>query len=115
MQPPSELAGEYVCIEYAAADYIGMGTAIPEPPDRGLNYVDLDLVPPLEVRGHAPGARPRPHSYARLEFQNLADTRVRRHPIPNSPEPPPPPPLDRTPVSIADRQERREGKKKVQG
>ncbi|XP_043771067.1 insulin receptor substrate 1-like isoform X1 [Cervus elaphus] len=75
LQPPSELAGEYVCIEYAAADYIGMGTAIPEPPDRGLNYVDLDLVPPLEVRGHAPGARPRPHSYARLEFQNLADTR----------------------------------------
>uniref|UniRef100_A0A452FYU4 Insulin receptor substrate 1-like n=1 Tax=Capra hircus TaxID=9925 RepID=A0A452FYU4_CAPHI len=73
LQPPSELAGEYVCIEYAAADYIGMGTAIPEPPDHGLNYVDLDLVPPLEVRGHAPGARSRPHSYARLEFQNLAE------------------------------------------
>ncbi|XP_055266151.1 insulin receptor substrate 1-like isoform X2 [Moschus berezovskii] len=73
LQPPSELAGEYVCIEYAAADHIGMGTAIPEPPDRGLNYVDLDLVPPLEVRGHAPGSRSRPHIYARLEFQNLAE------------------------------------------
>lgn len=84
LQPPSELAGEYVCIEYAAADYIGMGTAIPEPPDHGLNYVDLDLVPPLEVRGHAPGARSRPHSYARLEFQNLAEAGVRRHPSPIS-------------------------------
>ena len=82
LQPPSELAGEYVCIEYAAADYIGMGTAIPEPSDQGLNYVDLDLVPPLEVRGHAPGARSRPHSYARLEFQNLAEAGVRRHPTP---------------------------------
>ncbi|XP_019843163.2 insulin receptor substrate 1-like isoform X1 [Bos indicus] len=84
LQPPSELAGEYVCIEYAAADYIGMGTANPEPPDQGLNYVDLDLVPPLEVRGHAPGARSRPHSYARLEFQNLAEAGVRRHPTPIS-------------------------------
>lgn len=84
LQPPPELAGEYVCIEYAAADYIGMGTAIPEPPDHGLNYVDLDLVPSLEVRGHAPGARSRPHSYARLEFQNLAEAGVRRHPAPIS-------------------------------
>ncbi|TEA41222.1 hypothetical protein DBR06_SOUSAS9810020, partial [Sousa chinensis] len=70
LQPPSELAGEYVCIEYAAADYIGMGTDIP---DGGLNYVDLDLVPPLEVQGDAPGARNRPHSYAHIEFQNLGE------------------------------------------
>ncbi|XP_066868241.1 insulin receptor substrate 1-like [Kogia breviceps] len=73
LQPPSKLAREYVCIEYAAANYIGMGTDIPEPPDGdgSLNYVDLDLVPPLEVRGDAPGPRHRPQSYAHIEFQNL--------------------------------------------
>uniref|UniRef100_A0A8C0D5N4 Insulin receptor substrate 1-like n=1 Tax=Balaenoptera musculus TaxID=9771 RepID=A0A8C0D5N4_BALMU len=79
LQPPSELAGEYVC---TAADYIRMGTDIPEPPDGGLNYIDLDLVPPLEVRGDAPGARHRPHSYAHIEFQNLGQAQVRRPPWP---------------------------------
>ncbi|KAF3813952.1 hypothetical protein GH733_017984 [Mirounga leonina] len=79
LQPPSELAGEYVCIKYVAPDYLGMGTAIQEPPNGHLNYVDLDLIPPLEARGHAPGAsRSRQHSYACIEFQNLREAPVRR-------------------------------------
>ncbi|XP_069342865.1 insulin receptor substrate 1-like [Eulemur rufifrons] len=67
--PPSELAGKYVYIEYAAPDCVGMATAGPEPPDGHLNYVDLDLVPPLEARGDVLGVRKLlPHSYARIEF-----------------------------------------------
>ncbi|XP_008578946.1 PREDICTED: uncharacterized protein LOC103596937 [Galeopterus variegatus] len=52
---PSELEGEYICIKYMAPDYIGIGTARPQPPNSCLNYVDLDLVPPLEARGDVPG------------------------------------------------------------
>uniref|UniRef100_A0A8D0VJP3 Insulin receptor substrate 1-like n=1 Tax=Sus scrofa TaxID=9823 RepID=A0A8D0VJP3_PIG len=72
LQPPSELAGEYVCIEYS--DHV----ATPETPASCLNYVDLDLVPPLEAGGNAPGARHGPHSYARIEFQNSGEARGRR-------------------------------------
>ncbi|XP_014652607.1 PREDICTED: insulin receptor substrate 1-like [Ceratotherium simum simum] len=76
LQAPSELAGEYVCIQYAAPGYVGMGTAIPEPLDGRLNYVDLDLVHPLQARGEAPGASThRQHSYASIEFQNLGEAR----------------------------------------
>ncbi|XP_046523158.1 insulin receptor substrate 1-like [Equus quagga] len=76
LQAPSELAGEYVCIEYVAPDYVGMGTTIPQPPDGRLNYIDLDLVPPLRARGDTPGASThRPHSYASIEFQNLGEAR----------------------------------------
>ncbi|EPY78520.1 hypothetical protein CB1_001052010 [Camelus ferus] len=64
------LAGEYVCIEH-----LGMRTAIPDLPDGSLNYVDLDLVPPLEARGDAPKTRQHLHSYARIEFQNLREAR----------------------------------------
>ncbi|KAB1263093.1 Insulin receptor substrate 1 [Camelus dromedarius] len=64
----SGLAGEYVCIEH-----LGMRTAIPDLPDGSLNYVDLDLVPPLEARGDAPKTRQHLHSYARIEFQNLRE------------------------------------------
>lgn len=81
LQPPSELAGEYVYIEYPAPDYIGRGTAIPDPPDSHLNYVDLDLVPPLEAQGRAPGASTHClHSYARIQFQNDGEARVRESP-----------------------------------
>ncbi|XP_073740229.1 uncharacterized protein [Callorhinus ursinus] len=74
LQPPSELAGEYVCIKYVAPDYLGMGSAIQEAPNGHLNYVDLDLIPPLEARGDAPGSvRNRQHSYACIEFQNLRE------------------------------------------
>ncbi|XP_054990845.1 insulin receptor substrate 1-like [Sorex araneus] len=61
-----ELAGEYVCIEYTAAGPQGAA------PDGRLNYIDLELIPPLDVvRGVGPGGSPSPHSYARIEFQNL--------------------------------------------
>ncbi|XP_032315580.1 insulin receptor substrate 1-like isoform X1 [Camelus ferus] len=70
LRPPSQLAGEYVCIEH-----LGMRTAIPDLPDGSLNYVDLDLVPPLEARGDAPKTRQHLHSYARIEFQNLREAR----------------------------------------
>ncbi|XP_027965805.1 insulin receptor substrate 1-like [Eumetopias jubatus] len=74
LQPPSELAGEYVCIKYVAPDYLGMGSAIQEAPNGHLNYVDLDLIPPLEARGDAPGSvRNRQHSYACIEFQDLRE------------------------------------------
>ncbi|KAM5261911.1 insulin receptor substrate 1-like [Hipposideros larvatus] len=69
LQPLSERAGEYVCIEYPTPD------CTPDPLDGHLNYVDLDLVPPLEARGDAPGAST--HSYARIQFQNDGETRVR--------------------------------------
>ncbi|KAM9584482.1 uncharacterized protein ACIGJ3_002915 [Trichechus inunguis] len=78
-QPLSELAGEYVRIGYAAPDYVAMGTARPKPPDRRLNYVDLDLVPSQEERGEGPAAGTyRPHSYARIAFQKLWEVSVRR-------------------------------------
>ncbi|XP_032184095.1 insulin receptor substrate 2-like isoform X2 [Mustela erminea] len=75
LQPPSELAGEYVCIKYVAPDYLGMGTATQEPPNGRLNYADLDLIPSLEVRGDSRNPQ---HSYARIEFQNLREAPVRR-------------------------------------
>ncbi|XP_057171204.1 insulin receptor substrate 1-like [Ursus arctos] len=79
LQPPSELAGEYVCIKYVAPDYLGMGTAIQEPHNSRLNYIDLDLIPPLEARGNASETSTnRQHSYARIEFQNLRKAPVRR-------------------------------------
>ncbi|XP_012614642.2 uncharacterized protein LOC105868385 [Microcebus murinus] len=66
---PSELAGKHVYTEYAAPNCVGIASAGPEPPDGHLNYVDLDLVPPLEARGDVPGVRKLlPHSYARIEF-----------------------------------------------
>ncbi|XP_032965772.1 insulin receptor substrate 1-like [Rhinolophus ferrumequinum] len=78
LQSPSELAGEYVYIEYPAPDYVGRGTAIPDPPDSHLNYVDLDLVPPLEAQGSAPGVSTHClHSYARIQFQNDREARER--------------------------------------
>ncbi|KAF7477503.1 Hypothetical predicted protein [Marmota monax] len=64
--PPSKLAGEYVCIKYGAPDLAEKDTARLAPSDGYLNYVDLDLVPPLDVRGHGPRAGP--HSYACIEF-----------------------------------------------
>lgn len=69
LQPPSQLAGEYVCIKYPAPEYIA------NPLDGHLNYVDLDLVPPLEARGDAPGDST--HSYARIQFQRDRNARVR--------------------------------------
>ncbi|XP_039077843.1 insulin receptor substrate 1-like [Hyaena hyaena] len=79
LQSPSELAGEYVCIKYVAQDYLGMGSAIQDPANSHLNYIDLDLVPPLEAQGDAPGSGiHRPYSYARIEFQNLREVPVRR-------------------------------------
>ncbi|XP_012587068.1 PREDICTED: insulin receptor substrate 1-like [Condylura cristata] len=72
-QLPSELAGEYVCIEYTAPNYVGTGAAKLAPPDGRLNYIDLELVPPLEVRGDAPGSSML--SYARIEFQKLREAR----------------------------------------
>lgn len=69
LQPLSELVREYVCIEYPAPDYTV------DPLDGHLNYVDLDLVPPLEVQGDTPRART--HSYDRIQFQNDGETRVR--------------------------------------
>ncbi|KAG8523730.1 Insulin receptor substrate 1 [Galemys pyrenaicus] len=73
LQLPSELAGEYVRIEYTAPNYVATGTAKPAPPDGRLNYVDLELVPPLEARGDAPGGSTL--SYARIEFQKLQEVR----------------------------------------
>ncbi|XP_037363954.1 insulin receptor substrate 1-like [Talpa occidentalis] len=73
LQLPSELAGEYVCIEYTAPKYVGTGTAKPAPLDGRLNYIDLELVPPLEARGDAPGGSTL--SYARIEFQKLREAR----------------------------------------
>lgn len=79
LQPPSELAGEYVCIEYGAPDSVGTGTGIPEPPDGHLNYIDLDLVPPLGAQGDALGASKHPlHSYAQIEFQNIREAGKRK-------------------------------------
>lgn len=53
MQPPSELAREYVCSRYVASDYVGMDTAIQNRLDGHFSYVDLNLISPLEARGHA--------------------------------------------------------------
>lgn len=58
----SELSGDYMYIP----DYIGSSSAQLGPPDSCLNYVDLDLVPPLEVPGAAPGESP--HNYASIKF-----------------------------------------------
>ncbi|XP_019278315.1 insulin receptor substrate 1-like [Panthera pardus] len=80
LQPPSELAGDYVCIRYVAPHHLGMSTAIQDPTKNRLNYVDLDLVPPLEAQGDTPGSSiHHPHSYARIDFQNLREVPVRRH------------------------------------
>ncbi|XP_021506384.1 insulin receptor substrate 1-like [Meriones unguiculatus] len=57
---PAELA-DYMFIP----DCAGSG-APPGPLDSCLNYVDLDLVPPLEVPGAAPGSSA--HSYASIKF-----------------------------------------------
>lgn len=39
------------------------------PPNSRLDYVDLDLVPPLEARGDAPGSGTQHwHCYARIGF-----------------------------------------------
>lgn len=55
----SELSGDYMYIpDYPSAR---LGSL-----DSCLNYVDLDLVPPLEVPGAAPGNSP--HSYASIKF-----------------------------------------------
>lgn len=64
--PPSELAGEYVYIQSSATNCIGMGTARPQHPNSSLNYIDLDLVPPLEALSDVPRAGQ--HSYAHIEF-----------------------------------------------
>ncbi|ELK06932.1 hypothetical protein PAL_GLEAN10012090 [Pteropus alecto] len=53
LQPPSELAREYVCSKYAASDYVRMDTAIQNRLDGHFSYVDLNLISPLEARGHA--------------------------------------------------------------
>ncbi|XP_006971288.1 uncharacterized protein LOC102925735 [Peromyscus maniculatus bairdii] len=58
----SELSGDYMYIP----DYVGMNSVKPGSLDNCLNYVDLDLVPPLEVPGAAP--RESPHSYASIKF-----------------------------------------------
>lgn len=58
----SELSGDYMYIpDYVRTDSARLGSL-----DSCLNYVDLDLVPPLEVPGAAPGDSP--HSYASLKF-----------------------------------------------
>lgn len=62
-RPPSaELAGDYVCIGSAGK----VGGARSEHSNRCLNYVDLDLVPPLAAPSRASGTSP--HSYACIEF-----------------------------------------------
>ena len=43
-----------MCTEYMAQDYLE--TVISDPPNGHLNYIDLDLVPPLEVGGSTPRA-----------------------------------------------------------
>ncbi|XP_041504490.1 insulin receptor substrate 1-like [Microtus oregoni] len=58
----SEVSGDYMYIP----DCVGMSGAKPGSLDNCLNYVDLDLVPPLEVPGAAPGESP--HSYASIKF-----------------------------------------------
>jgi insulin receptor substrate 3 len=58
----SELSGDYMSIP----DYVGTDSARLGSLDSCLNYVDLDLVPPLEVPGAAPGKSP--HSYASIKF-----------------------------------------------
>lgn len=58
----SELSGDYMYIP----DYVGTDSARLGSLDSCLNYVDLDLVPPLEVSGAAPGNSP--HSYASIKF-----------------------------------------------
>nr|XP_004666269.2 insulin receptor substrate 2-A-like [Jaculus jaculus] len=65
-QQLADLAGDYVYLQPGDSDCVGMGTARREPPDNCLNYVDLDLVPPLEVRTSALKAGP--HSYASIKF-----------------------------------------------
>lgn len=63
--PRGELAGEYVCIQQAISGPRGAA------PDGRLNYIDLELIPPLQARGTDPGDAPSLHSYARIEFQKL--------------------------------------------
>lgn len=58
----SEVSGDYMYIP----DCVAMSGAKPGALDNCLNYVDLDLVPPLEVPGAAPGESP--HSYASIKF-----------------------------------------------
>ncbi|KAL6034925.1 hypothetical protein STEG23_029351 [Scotinomys teguina] len=58
----SEPSGDYMYIP----DYVGMNSAKPGALDNSLNYVDLDLVPPLEVPRAVPGENP--HSYASIKF-----------------------------------------------
>ncbi|XP_052023824.1 insulin receptor substrate 1-like [Apodemus sylvaticus] len=58
----SELSGDYMYIP----DCVGTDGARLGSLDSCLNYVDLDLVPPLEVPGAAPGNSP--HSYASIKF-----------------------------------------------
>lgn len=64
--PPSEPAGQSACVWYSASGDAPVVSAMPEPRDACLNYVDLDLVPPLAARVGAPGASL--HSYACIEF-----------------------------------------------
>ncbi|XP_005080483.1 insulin receptor substrate 1 [Mesocricetus auratus] len=58
----SELSGDYMYIP----DCVGMSSAEPGSLDSCLNYVDLDLVPPLEVPGAASGDSP--HSCGSVKF-----------------------------------------------
>lgn len=82
LQPPSELARVYVCIKYMASDYVGMDTAIRNCLDGHFSYIDLNLISPLEARGHAWGPSTHlPHSYTQIEFQNIREARVRACPF----------------------------------
>lgn len=58
----SELSGDYMYIP----DSVGMNSAKPGALDSCLNYVDLDLVPPLEVPGAV--SEDSPNSYASIKF-----------------------------------------------
>ncbi|XP_051017176.1 insulin receptor substrate 1-like [Acomys russatus] len=58
----SELSGDYMYIP----DYVGTNSAQPGSLDSCLNYVDLDLVPPLGVPGAAPGESPQ--NYTSIKF-----------------------------------------------
>ncbi|KAL1768601.1 insulin receptor substrate 1-like [Sigmodon hispidus] len=58
----SELSGDYMYIP----DCVEMHSATPGSLDSCLNYVDLDLVPPLEVPGAA--SEDGAHSYASIKF-----------------------------------------------
>lgn len=82
LQPPSELAREYVCIKYVASNYIGMDTVIQNRLDGHFNYVDLNLISPLEASGHAWGPSTyHPHSYTQIECQNFREAKVRACPF----------------------------------